>query len=82
VRLGAPGRAGETVGFFSRLLLLDACLALQPPDIFYDLVDVVGFHGLNLRHVAELPMVRLDTVGGRPLECLVSVMVRLVDVMY
>ena len=68
--------------FFSSLLLLDACLALQPPDILHDLIDILRSDGVDLRHVAELPMVRPDAVGRRQLECLIPVMVRLVDLMH
>jgi len=67
---------------FSILLLLDACLALQPPHILHDLIDIRRSDGVDLRHVAELPMVRIDAVGRRPLEGLVSVMVRFVDLMH
>jgi hypothetical protein len=69
-------------GFWGILPLLDACLALQPPDILHDLVDVVRFHGVDLRHVAEFPMVRPDAVGRSILEGLIPMMVRLVDFMY
>ena len=72
----------KLVDFFSSLLLLNACLALQPPDILHNLVDVVRFHGIDLRHVAELPVVRLDAVGRSPFEGLIPVVVRLIDFMY
>jgi len=68
--------------FFSILQLLDACLALQPPDILHDLIDICRSDGVDLWHVAKLPMVRLDAVGRSPLEGLISVMVRLVDLMH
>jgi len=68
--------------FFSILPLLDACLALQPPHILHDLIDVVRFYGVDLRHVAELPVVGIDAVGGGPLEGLVPMMIRFVDLMH
>jgi hypothetical protein len=68
--------------FFNILPLLDAGLALQPPDILHNLIDIGRSDGVDFRHVAKLPMVRLDAVGRRPLEGLVSVMVRLVDLMH
>ena len=69
-------------GFFSILPLLNACLALKPPDILHNLIDIRRSDGGDLGHVAKLPMVRLDAVGCCPLEGLVSVMVRLVDLMH
>ena len=71
----------KLAGLFS-ILLLNACLALQPPDILHNLIDICRSDGVDFRHIAKLPMVRLDTVGCRPLEGLVSVMVRLVDLMH
>ena len=62
--------------------LLDACLTLKPAHIFHNLIDIAGCHAFDLGHIAELPMVRLDAVGGGPLESLISVMVRLVDLMH
>jgi len=67
---------------FSILLLLNACLALEPPHILHDLIDISRSDGVDLRHVTKLPMVRLDAVGCRPLEGLVSVMVRLVNLVH
>ena len=67
--------------FFS-ILLLNTRLALQPPHILHDLIDILRSDGVDLRHVAELPMVRPDAVGRRQLECLIPVMVRLVDLMH
>ena len=64
------------------LLLLNACLALQPPDILHDLIDIPRSDAFGPRHVAELPMVRPHAVGRRQLEGLISVMVRLVDLMH
>ena len=72
----------KLVGFFSGLPLLNACLALQPPHILHDLIDVLRSDGVDLRHVAEFPMVCLDTVGRSILEGLIPVMVRLVDLMH
>jgi hypothetical protein len=67
--------------FFS-ILLLNARLALQPPDILHDLIDILRGDAVDLRHVAEFPMVRLDAVGCRQLEGLIPMMVRLVDLMH
>ena len=58
--------------------LLNACLALQPAHIFYDLIDISGGHAFDLRHIAELPMVRLDAVGRSSLEGRIPVMIRLI----
>jgi hypothetical protein len=71
----------KLAAFFSSRLL-DACLALQPPHILYDLIDIRWGDGIDLRHVAEFPMVRLDAVGCSPFEGFIPVMVRLVDLMY
>ena len=68
--------------FFSILLLLNAGLALLPPDILHDLIDICRSDGVDLRHVAEFPVVRLDAVGGRPFEGFIPVMVRFVDLMH
>ena len=62
-------------------LLLNARLALEPAHIFHDLIDICRSDGVDLRHIAELPMVRLDAVGRSPLEGWISVMVRFVDLM-
>ncbi len=62
--------------------LLDAGLALEPPDIFHDLIDILRSHAFDLRHVAEFPMVRLDSVGRSPLERGIAMMVRLIDLMH
>jgi hypothetical protein len=64
------------------ILLLDACLALKPPHILHDLIDTLWSNGVDLRHVAEFPVVRFDAVGRSPLEGLIPVMVRLVDFMH
>src|SRR3989449_11732574 len=72
----------KLAGFFSIVMLLNARLALQPPDILHDLIDIPRSDAFDLRHVAELPMVRPNAVGRRQLEGLIRVMVRLVDPMY
>ena len=59
--------------------LEDSRLLLEPADVLDDVADVIGRHFFNLRHVAEFPMMRLDTVGGSPLERGVSVVIGLVD---
>ena len=67
----SSGRDTETLQLIKRkrctrehTALKDAGLLLEPEDVFHDLLDVLRFHGVDLRHVAELPMVRLDAVGG------------------
>lgn len=62
--------------------LLNACLTLEPAYILHDLIDIPGSHAFDLGHIAELPMVRLDAVGRSPLEGLIAVMVRLIDLMH
>ena len=59
--------------------LKDSGLLLEPADVFYDLLDVIRFHGVDLRHVAELPMVRLDAVGRSSLEGRVAMVIGLID---
>lgn len=61
---------------------MDAGLALEPPDIPYDLIDVISRRALDLRHVAKFPMVRLDAVGRGPLKGRIAMMVRLIDLMH
>ena len=62
--------------------LLNARLALEPTDILHDLIDILRSDGIDLRHVAKFPMVRLDAVGRSQLEGRIPVMVRLVDLMH
>lgn len=80
------GRDTETLQLIKRqrctrehTALKDAGLFLEPADVFHDLFDVIRFHGVDLRHVAELPMVRLDAVGGGPLEGDIAMVIRLID---
>ena len=54
-------------------------LLLEPADVFHDLLDVIRFHGVDLRHIAELPMVRFDAVGGGAQESDIAVVIRLID---
>ncbi len=61
---------------------MNARLALQPPDIFHDLIDILGGDAFDLRHVAKFPMVRPDAVGCSPLEGRIPVMIRFVDLMH
>lgn len=56
-------------------------LFLEPADVFHDLIDVVGRHPFDLRHVAELPVVRSDAVGRGILEGRITVMIGLVNLM-
>ena len=72
----------KLAGFLNILQLLDAGLALLPPDILHDLINIRRSDGVDLRHVAEFPVVRLDAVGGRPFEGFIPVMVRFVDLMH
>ena len=72
----------KLAAFFSSLPLLDACLALQPPHILHDLIYIRWRDGVDFRHIAELPMVGLDTVRRRPLEGLVPMMIWFVDLVY
>jgi len=62
--------------------LLDTSLALEPPDILHDLIDIIRRNTFDFRHVAEFPMMRLDAVGGGPLKCRIAMMIRLVDFMH
>ena len=59
--------------------LKDAGLLLEPADVFHDLIDITRRDTRDFRHVAELPMMRLDTVGGGPLERGIAVMIRLIN---
>jgi hypothetical protein len=71
----------KLAGFWG-ILLLNTRLALLPPHILHNLIDICRSDGVDLRHVAEFPMVRLDAVGGRPFEGFIPVMVRFVYLMY
>lgn len=62
-----------------KVRLENSSLFLEPADVFYDLLDVIRFHGIDLRHVAELPMVRLDAVGGGALEGGIAMVIGLID---
>ena len=62
--------------------LLNARLALEPPDVLHNLIDILRGDAFDLRHVAEFPMVRLDAVGRSPVEGRIPVMIRLIDLMY
>jgi hypothetical protein len=64
------------------VLLLNAGLALLPPHILHDLINIRRSNSIDLRHVAEFPVVRLDAIGCRPFEGLIPVMVRFVDLMH
>lgn len=57
----------------------NAGLFLEPADIFHDLIDLLRFHRIDLRHVAELPMMSFDSIGRRSLKRRVAVMIRLID---
>ncbi len=53
-------RKGYAAGGLPRVLLLDAGLALLPPHILHDLINIRRSDGVDLRHVAEFPVVCLD----------------------
>lgn len=61
--------------------LEDAGLALQPADIASDLLDVGRSDTVDLRHIAELPMVGFDSEGGGALKRRVPVMVGFINLM-
>ena len=61
--------------------LKDTGLLLLPTDISNDLIDVGCSHRVNLRHIAELPMMGSDAVGRRTLERRITVMIGLIDLM-
>ena len=61
--------------------LEDAGLMLQPADIAGDLLDVGRSDSVDLRHIAELPMVGFDAGGGGTLKRRVPVMVGLINFM-
>ena len=54
-------------------------LFLKPTDILHDVVHIVRFDRIDLRHVAELPMMSLHSIGRRSLKRRVTVMIRLID---
>src|SRR5215467_252038 len=56
-------------------------LPLLPTDVSNDLVDVGGIHRVNLRHIAELPMMGFHSDRCRALERCIAVVIGLVDLM-
>src|SRR5215831_7647464 len=56
-------------------------LPLLPTDVSNDLVDVGGIHRVNLRHIAELPMMGFHSNRCRALERCIAVVIGLVDLM-
>src|SRR5574342_868472 len=60
----------------------DAGLALQPPNILDDLIDILARDCVDLRHVPELPVVCLHPVGCSPLERLIAVVVGFIDLVH
>jgi hypothetical protein len=62
-----------------KIRLEDPGLFLEPADILHDLLDVLRFHGIDLRHVPELPMVRLDAVGGGAQEGNIAMVIGLIN---
>ncbi|MCG3778355.1 MAG: hypothetical protein JW388_1073 [Nitrospira sp.] len=62
--------------------LVNASLALEPPDISDDLIDFVRSDAIDLGHVAKIPMVRLHSIRHSPLERGIAMMVRLVNLMH
>ena len=65
---GIRGQGLENTGLF-----------LQPAHVLYDLIDVVRLDGVDLRHVAELPMMRLDPIGRSPLKGRIAMMIGFID---
>ena len=59
--------------------LKDAGLTLKPANIPDDLLDVGRSDPVDLRHIAELPMVGFDAEGGGALKRRVPVMIGLID---
>lgn len=59
--------------------LRDAGLALEPTNIADDLLDVPGGHGIDFRHVAELPVVRSDAELRRAQKGGVAMVIRLIN---
>lgn len=62
-----------------RLGSKNAGLFLEPTDVFHDLIHILRFHRIDLRHVAKLPMMSFDSIGCRSLKRYVAVMIRLID---
>ena len=56
-------------------------LPLLPADISNNLVDVGCSHRVNLRHIAELPVMGFDADGRRTLERRITVVIGLIDLM-
>lgn len=54
-------------------------LFLKPADVLHDVVHIIRFDRINLRHIAELPMMCLHSVGRRTLKGRIAVMIRLID---
>lgn len=65
-----------------KVRLEDSGLFLEPADVFHDLLNVIRLHGVDLRHVAELPMVRFDAVGGGAQEGRIAMVIGLIDFMH
>ena len=61
--------------------LHDSRLALEPPDVGGNLFDICGRDPFNFRHIAELPMMRANTIGGGPLKGEIAMVIRFVDLM-
>lgn len=62
--------------------LEDAGLLLQPAHILDDLIDIIRCGRVDFRHVAEFPMVRLHSVGGRSLKGGIAMMIGFVNFMH
>ena len=56
-------------------------LPLLPTDVSNNVVDIGGTHRVNLRHIAELPMMGLDSGSRSALERGIAVVIRLIDLM-
>ena len=57
-------------------------LTLQPPDILNDLIDIIGRHAVDLRHIAKVPMVRPNSIERGALERDIGMVVWFVDLMH
>src|SRR5262249_39671256 len=70
--------SGRTRGWVGSSQLFPRLL-LEPANVPHNLINVLGGHTLDLRHIAELPMVCTNAVRSRHLKRRIAVMVRLVD---
>lgn len=62
-----------------KIRLENSGLFLEPANVLHDLLDVIRFHGVDLRHVPELPVVRFDAVGGGAQKGGIAMVIGLID---